>query len=120
MFALQRFSGIVTFIFIFMHLWQTTIQKYFGKAVDFELMHKTLENPIWVIVYIVCVLCVPFLKWFMVILCNMGFLQSKQSQRVFTWISLIVFLVLGYIEYLQFSHLYKTQLVIIYSTLNFR
>ena len=45
MFALQRFSGIVTFIFIFMHLWQTTIQKYFfGKAVDFELMHKTLEN----------------------------------------------------------------------------
>ena len=29
MFALQRFSGIVTFIFIFMHLWQTTIQKYF-------------------------------------------------------------------------------------------
>ena len=45
MFALQRFSGIVTFVFIFMHLWQTTIQKYFfGKAVDFELMHKTLEN----------------------------------------------------------------------------
>ena len=26
MFALQRFSGIVTFVFIFMHLWQTTIQ----------------------------------------------------------------------------------------------
>ena len=123
MFALQRFSGIVTFVFIFMHLWQTTIQKYFfGKAVDFELMHKTLENPIWVIVYIVCVLCVIFhfsngLWSFFV---TWGFLQSKQSQRVFTWISLIVFLVLGYIEYLQFSHLYKTQLVIIYSTLNFR
>ena len=100
MFALQRFSGIVTFVFIFMHLWQTTIQKYFfGKAVDFELMHKTLENPIWVIVYIVCVLCVIFhfsngLWSFFV---TWGFLQSKQSQRVFTWISLIVFLVLGYI-----------------------
>ena len=45
MFALQRFSGIVTFVFIFMHLWQTTIQNTsLVKAVDFELMHKTLEN----------------------------------------------------------------------------
>ena len=78
-------------------------------------MHKTLENPIWVIVYIVCVLCVIF--HFQMVYghsCKWGFLQSKQSQQRIHLISLIVFLVLGYIEYLQFSHLYKTQLVIIY------
>ena len=100
MFALQRFSGIVTFVFIFMHLWQTTIQKYFfGKAVDFELMHKTLENQFGLsyISFVFYVLFSIFSNGLWSFFVTWGFLQSKQSQRVFTWISLIVFLVLGYI-----------------------
>ena len=60
MFALQRFSGIVTFIYLHAFMVKLQFKNTFGKAVDFELMHKTLENPIWVIVYIVCVLCVIF------------------------------------------------------------
>ena len=100
MFALQRLTGIITFVFVFVHLWQTNLQKhFFGKAVDYELMHKTLENPVWVVIYIICVLSVIFHfsngLWSFCV--TWGFLQSKKSQRIFTWISLIVFLILYYI-----------------------
>ncbi|CRG03701.1 Succinate dehydrogenase cytochrome b558 subunit [Streptococcus pneumoniae] len=83
-----------------MHLWQTRLQKaFFGKAVDYNMMHEYLHNPVWAIIYIVCVIAVVFhfsngLWSFLV---TWGILQSKKSQRVFTWVSLIVFLIISYI-----------------------
>ena len=57
MFALQRLTGIIAFVFIFVHLWQTRLQKlFFGKEISYDMMHQTLQNPIWVIVYIICVI----------------------------------------------------------------
>jgi len=100
MFALQRVSGIVTFVFVFMHLWQTTLQKYFfGKEINYDLMHRVLENPFVLIIYIICIICVifHFSNGLWSFLVTWGFLQSKKSQRVFTWVSLIVFLILSYI-----------------------
>ena len=98
MFFFQRASGILSFIFIAVHLWQTRLQKaFFGKAVDYNMMHE--HNPVWAIIYIVCVIAVVFhfsngLWSFLV---TWGILQSKKSQRVFTWVSLIVFLIISYI-----------------------
>ena len=61
MFALQRLTGIIAFVFIFVHLWQTRLQKlFFGKEISYDMMHQTLQNPIWVIVYIICVIAVIF------------------------------------------------------------
>ena len=100
MFALQRLTGIIAFVFIFVHLWQTRLQKlFFGKEISYDMMHQTLQNPIWVIVYIICVIAVifHFSNGIWLFLVTWGFLQSKKSQRVFTWISLIVFLVISYI-----------------------
>ena len=100
MFALQRLTGIIAFVFIFVHLWQTRLQKlFFGKEISYDMMHQTLQNPIWVIVYIICVIAVifHFSNGVWSFLVTWGFLQSKKSQRVFTWISLIVFLVISYI-----------------------
>ncbi|WP_176324554.1 succinate dehydrogenase, partial [Burkholderia vietnamiensis] len=100
MFFFQRASGILSFIFIAVHLWQTRLQKaFFGKAVDYNMMHEYLHNPVWAIIYIVCVIAVVFhfsngLWSFLV---TWGILQSKKSQRVFTWVSLIVFLIISYI-----------------------
>jgi hypothetical protein len=35
------------------HLWQTRLQKlFFGKEISYDMMNQTLQNPIWVIVYI--------------------------------------------------------------------
>lgn len=100
MFFFQRVSGILAFVFIAMHLWQTRLQKaFYGKSVDYNLMHETLQHPLWAIFYIICVIAVVFHfangLWSFCV--TWGFLQSKKSQRVFTWISLIVFLVISYI-----------------------
>ena len=80
MFFFQRASGILSFIFIAVHLWQTRLQKaFFGKAVDYNMMHEYLHNPVWAIIYIVCVIAVVFhfsngLWSFLV---TWGILQSK-------------------------------------------
>lgn len=100
MFALQRLTGIIAFVFIFVHLWQTHLQKlFFGKEISYDMMHQTLQNPIWVIVYIICVIAVifHFSNGIWSFLVTWGFLQSKKSQRIFTWVSLIIFLILSYI-----------------------
>ncbi|MBO0380866.1 succinate dehydrogenase, cytochrome b556 subunit [Staphylococcus hominis] len=100
MFALQRLTGIIAFVFIFVHLWQTRLQKlFFGKEISYDMMHQTLQNPIWVIVYIICVIAVifHFSNGIWSFLVTWGFLQSKKSQRILTWVSLIIFLILSYI-----------------------
>lgn len=100
MFALQRLTGIIAFVFIFVHLWQTRLQKlFFGKEISYNMMHQTLQNPVWVIVYIICVIAVifHFSNGIWSFLVTWGFLQSKKSQRIFTWVSLIIFLILSYI-----------------------
>lgn len=100
MFALQRLTGIIAFIFIFVHLWQTRLQKlFFGKEISYDMMNQTLQNPIWVIVYIICIIAVifHFSNGIWSFLVTWGFLQSKKSQRIFTWVSLIIFLILSYI-----------------------
>ncbi|MBO1198592.1 succinate dehydrogenase cytochrome b558 subunit [Staphylococcus simiae] len=100
MFLFQRISGVLAFIFIGVHLWQTRLQKaFFGKEVDYDMMHQTLQSPVWAIIYIICIIAVVFhfsngLWSFLV---TWGVLQSPKSQRVFTWVSLIVFLVISYI-----------------------
>ena len=86
MFALQRLTGIIAFVFIFVHLWQTRLQKlFFGKEISYDMMHQTLQNPIWVIVYIICVIAVifHFSNGIWSFLVTWGFLQSK-NHNVFS------------------------------------
>ena len=100
MFALQRLTGIIAFVFIFVHLWQKKKKKlFFGKEISYDMMHQTLQNPIWAIVYIICVIAVifHFSNGIWSFLVTWGFLQSKKSQRILTWVSLIIFLILSYI-----------------------
>ncbi|ARJ27671.1 succinate dehydrogenase, cytochrome b556 subunit [Staphylococcus lugdunensis] len=100
MFALQRVTGVITFVFIFVHLWQTRLQKaFFGKEVNYDMMHQTLQHPLWAIIYMICIVAVVFhfANGIWSFLVTWGILQSKKSQQVFTWVSLIVFLILSYI-----------------------
>ena len=100
MFALQRVTGVITFVFIFVHLWQTRLQKaFFGKEVNYDMMHQTLQHPLGAIIYMICIVAVVFhfANGIWSFLVTWGILQSKKSQQVFTWVSLIVFLILSYI-----------------------
>ncbi|MCS4782693.1 hypothetical protein L2T70_05565 [Staphylococcus aureus] len=72
---------------------------FYGKEVNYDLMHETLQHPGWAIFYIICIIAVVFhfANGLWSFLVTWGGLQSPKSQRVFTWVSLIVFLVISYI-----------------------
>lgn len=87
MFFFQRVSGILTFIFIGIHLWQTRLQKaFYGKEVNYDLMHETLQHPGWAIFlyYLYYCCCVPLCKWLMVILSYLGWTSiSKITTSIY-------------------------------------
>ncbi|MCG3400567.1 succinate dehydrogenase cytochrome b558 subunit [Staphylococcus massiliensis] len=97
MFLLQRITGLITFLFVFVHLWQTRIQKLFGHEVNYDMVHQIVTTPFWLIFYIIGILSVifHFANGLWSFLVTWGILQSPKSQRVFTWVSLLVFLVLS-------------------------
>ncbi|MGV3243712.1 succinate dehydrogenase cytochrome b558 subunit [Staphylococcus sp. 11261D007BR] len=99
LFLFQRISGIITFIFIMVHLWQTRLQKLLGEEVNFDMVHDIVSNPAWLIFYIVCIIAVVFhfANGLWSFLVTWGILQSPKSQRVFTWVSLVIFLVVSFI-----------------------
>lgn len=99
LFLFQRISGLLTFLFVMIHLWQTRIQKLFGEEVNYDMIHDIVTNPFWLIFYIVCIIAVVFhfANGLWSFLVTWGILQSPKSQSVFTWISLIIFIVVSYI-----------------------
>ena len=38
----------------------TFAKSFYGKSVDYNLMHETLQHPLWAIFYIICVIAVVF------------------------------------------------------------
>lgn len=61
MYWLQRWSGIVTLIFIGWHFWQTRLANYiYGTPIDFEMMANIFADPKWVAFYAVGMLGVSF------------------------------------------------------------
>ena len=99
MFLLQRLTGILTFIFIMIHVWQTRIQKALGHEVNFDLVHQIVNNPGWLIFYIICTISVAFhfANGLWSFLVTWGILQSQKSQQIFTWITMIIFVVVSYV-----------------------
>ena len=97
MFALQRFTGIFLVIFVAWHIFQTRIQKALGAEVNFEMMAEIVDNPAMLVFYIVGILSATFHLanglWSFCV--SWGITQSKKSQQVFTYISLIVFVILS-------------------------
>lgn len=94
MFTLQRFTGVFLVIFIAWHVYETRIQKALGATVDFDMMANILANPAMVAFYIVGILSATFhlanglwsfcMTW--------GITQSPRSQKIVSYITMIVFL----------------------------
>lgn len=99
MFLLQRVSGIIALIFIAWHIWQTRVQVLFGHDVSFDMMNNILTNPGWLIFYLIGVITVIFHfsngLWSFCV--SFGFIVTPNSQRIFTYVSLIVFIALSII-----------------------
>lgn len=100
MFLLQRITGIITFIFIVVHVWQTKIQVVFGSAeVNFSLMEGILTQPFYFWFYLIGVISTVFHLanglWSFAV--SWGITQSPRSQQIVTYVTLIVFLAVSYI-----------------------
>lgn len=100
MFYVQRITGVITLIFLAWHIWGTRIQIGMGNAeADFSLMESILDNPAMFWFYIIGLISTTFhfsngLWSFLV---TWGITQSPKSQKVATYVTLLVFLALSYV-----------------------
>src|SRR5687767_325985 len=61
LYALQRWSGVVTLIFIGWHFWQTRLANYlYDVPIDFRMMETIFSDPRWVAFYVVGLVAVSF------------------------------------------------------------
>lgn len=99
LFYLQRITGIITLVFIAWHVFETRVQVALGADLDYSLMEGILTNPVMFWFYVIGVLSAVFhfsngLWGFFV---SWGIAQSPRSQKIVTYATLIVFLVVSYI-----------------------
>lgn len=99
MFMLQRITGVLLVIFIAWHIWQTRIQKAMGADVDFDMMADIFASPFMLIFYIVGVLAATFhlSNGIWSFLVTWGFAQSPRSQKIVSYITIGIFLILSVI-----------------------
>lgn len=100
MYFLQRVTGIITLVYIALHIWQTTVQiGIFNADLNFDLMDSVLSNPAMFWFYIVGLISTTFHfangLWNFVV--TWGFTQSPKSQKIATYFALLVFLALSYV-----------------------
>lgn len=100
MFLLQRITGIITFIFIVWHVWETRVQVALGNAeVNYSMMEGILSSPFMFWFYVIGVLSTVFhfANGLWSFLVSWGITQTPKSQKVATYLSLLVFLIVGYL-----------------------
>ena len=97
-FMLQRLSGIFLVIFIAWHIWQTRLQKTLADAeVNYDMMADIVSNPAMLAFYIGGIIAATFhlSNGIWSFLVSWGITQSKQSQKVATWVTMIFFVLLS-------------------------
>lgn len=94
-FYFQRLSGIIAFLFMIWHVATTTVQAWLGAEVNFDMVANLVDNPIYLIFYIVGIVAATFHlgNGIRTMLITWGITASKQSQRLGKWIGFIVFVV---------------------------
>lgn len=99
MFMLQRVSGVIVFIFVVWHVWDTRIQKMFGADVNFDMMVDIVENPLALIGYIIGITAATFhlANGIWAFLITWGITVSPRSQKISQYISIGIFVVLTFI-----------------------
>ena len=98
LFVLQRFTGVFLVVFIVWHVFETRFQAAIGaKEVNFNMMAEILSNPWMLAFYIVGVISATFhfANGIWSFLVSWGITQSAQSQKVATYVTLVIFLALS-------------------------
>ncbi|MEH6888591.1 succinate dehydrogenase cytochrome b558 subunit [Bacillus sp. JJ864] len=99
MFVLQRFTGVITLIFLSWHIWETRIQAALGQTVNYDMMADILSNPFMFGFYLVGVVSAifHFANGLWTFFISWGITVSPRSQRISTYVTLAIFLALSYV-----------------------
>jgi succinate dehydrogenase / fumarate reductase, cytochrome b subunit len=99
-FTLQRISGVITFIFIFWHLYQTRFQVLIGKVKHEELgglMHEISTNGFYFVLYIIGVIAATFhfSNGMWAFLVSWGITIGPRAQKISSFIWMGVFVIVA-------------------------
>lgn len=99
MFMWQRITGIITLIFVAWHVWQTRIQAAMGSEVNYDMMADIFSNPAMVIFYTIGILSAVFhfSNGIWSFLVHWGITVGPRSQRMATYLTMGIFVVVSYI-----------------------
>ncbi|KAI7257569.1 hypothetical protein KC345_g10758, partial [Hortaea werneckii] len=100
-YTLQRVSGIITFIFIVWHLYETRFQVAVGNVEHEELgsvMHDIVSNPLLLTVYVIGILaaCFHFSNGLWSFLISWGITVGPRSQKVSSVLCLGFFVIVSF------------------------
>ncbi|MBW3111803.1 MULTISPECIES: succinate dehydrogenase cytochrome b558 subunit [Bacillaceae] len=97
MFLLQRVSGVITFIFVTWHIWETRVAAAFGAEVNFQMMENILSNPLMLGFYVLGVLSTIFHfangLWSFCV--SWGLTVTPRSQLIATYVTIGIFVALS-------------------------
>src|SRR5699024_1150178 len=100
MFVLQRVTGIITLIFIIVHVYETRIQVFLGTELNFQLMEEILTKPFMFWFYVVGVLSTVFhlVNGLWSFFVSFGITQSPRSQQIIIYVTIGIIIVVSYIS----------------------
>ncbi|WP_064092545.1 succinate dehydrogenase cytochrome b558 subunit [Rossellomorea aquimaris] len=99
MFLLQRVTGVITFLFVTWHIWETRVAAAFGAEVNFQMMENILANPLMLTFYVLGVLSTIFHfangLWSFCV--SWGITVSPRSQLIATYVTIGIFVALSFV-----------------------
>jgi len=99
-FTAQRVTGVITFVFVFWHVYETRFQVYLGNITHEELglrMHEIATNPVLFTIYIIGVLAASFhfANGFWAFLISWGITVGERAQRISSKICMGIFIIVA-------------------------
>ena len=99
-FYLQRLSGLITLAFLIWHVWETKISyELYGGEMGYDFMANVVSSPLVLVLYIIGIVAATyhFSNGIWTFLITWGVTISPKSQKVFSYITFGIFLVITYI-----------------------
>lgn len=108
MFVLQRVTGVITFLFVAWHFFQTRFQVAIGNTTHDELgvtMHDIATNPVFFAIYTISVIAASFhfANGIWSFLVSWGITVGPRAQRISTYVWMTVFVIMSVMFVLSLS-----------------
>jgi succinate dehydrogenase / fumarate reductase cytochrome b subunit len=121
MFLLQRITGVVTFVFVAWHFWDTRFQVALGNLDHADLgarMHELVTNPVYYALYIIGVVAATFHfsngMWSFLV--SWGVTVGPRAQRVSSYIWMGVFVIMSVLFILALTAFKNEEFALIENT----